>query len=60
MQYVYGILFLLFTAYPVIFIEGHGFNAGQNALAFLPVFIGSICGAILVCDSSFQRPVLEC
>jgi MFS family permease len=46
-SYVYGILYLLFTAYPVIFIQGHGLNQGENGLAFLPVFIGGVCGVIL-------------
>jgi hypothetical protein len=26
MSFTYGLLYLLFEAYPIVFVEGHGFN----------------------------------
>ncbi|TFK77215.1 MFS general substrate transporter [Pluteus cervinus] len=45
MSFVYGCLYLLFEAYPVVFTEGHGFSAGISGLTFLPIPLG---GAIAV------------
>ncbi|PPQ62974.1 hypothetical protein CVT24_006080 [Panaeolus cyanescens] len=45
MSFVYGCLYLLFTAYPIVFTQTHGFNAGVSGLMFLPIPIG---GAIAV------------
>jgi len=47
MSFVYGCLYLLFEAYPIVFIEGHGFNSGENGLAFLPLFVGSVAGTAI-------------
>lgn len=32
---VYGISYIFIESYSVVFIEHHGFNIGQNGLAFL-------------------------
>lgn len=45
MSFVYGCIYLLFEAYPIVFAFGHGFNAGALGLMFLPLFIG---GALAV------------
>ncbi|KAF4623183.1 hypothetical protein D9613_002094 [Agrocybe pediades] len=45
MSFVYGCLYLLFTAYPIVFRQGHNFNAGISGLMFLPIPIG---GAVAV------------
>ena len=42
---MYGCIYLLFEAYPIVFAEGHGFNAGVLGLMFLPLFVG---GALAV------------
>ncbi|OBZ78240.1 Polyamine transporter 1 [Grifola frondosa] len=47
MSFVYGCVYLLFEAYPVVFSVGHGFNAGSLGLTFLPLVAGSILGVIL-------------
>ncbi|EPQ57270.1 MFS general substrate transporter [Gloeophyllum trabeum ATCC 11539] len=39
---VYGLLYLWFEAFPIVFVENHGFNLGQEGLAFLGIFVGSI------------------
>ena len=40
-------MYLLFVAYPIVFTEGHHFNAGISGLMFIPFFIGSTL-AVLV------------
>ncbi|PPQ81697.1 hypothetical protein CVT26_007770 [Gymnopilus dilepis] len=40
MSFVYGCLYLLFTAYPIVFTEGHHFNAGISGLMFIPIPLG--------------------
>ena len=49
MSFVYGVLYLLFEAFPIVFSaakpEGHGFSAGITGLMFLPLFVG---GAVAV------------
>ena len=32
---VYGILYIFISSFQVVFVEGHGFNLGENGLAFL-------------------------
>ncbi|WFD31945.1 hypothetical protein MSPP1_002987 [Malassezia sp. CBS 17886] len=45
-SFVYGTLYLLFDAYPVVFIELHHFSFGSTGLAFLGYFVGSVAGAV--------------
>ncbi|VDC02267.1 unnamed protein product [Peniophora sp. CBMAI 1063] len=44
MSFMYGCLYLLFEAYPIVFTEGHGFNAGVTGLMFLPISLGGAVG----------------
>ncbi|RXK34710.1 polyamine transporter 1, partial [Tremella mesenterica] len=34
MSFVYGVVYLLFEAYPFVFIINHGFNSGENELLY--------------------------
>ncbi|PWY75898.1 synaptic vesicle transporter [Aspergillus eucalypticola CBS 122712] len=43
---IYGILYIWFEAFPIVFEEKHGFNAGQDGLAFLGILIGAVCVAL--------------
>ncbi|KAL4400567.1 transmembrane transporter [Malassezia pachydermatis] len=43
---VYALLYMMFFAYPIIFEEGHGFNALQVGLCFISLIIG-ICASIV-------------
>ncbi|KAG6036631.1 hypothetical protein E4U41_005600 [Claviceps citrina] len=43
MSFIYGILYLFLTAYPLVFIGVHGFTPGQSGLTFF----GMICGQLL-------------
>ena len=48
MSFVYGCIYLLFEAYPVVFTEGHHFNAGISGLMFLPIPVGGALAVISV------------
>ena len=41
---IYGILYLFFEAFPIVFMGNYHFNLGENGLAFLGPFIGSCIG----------------
>lgn len=47
MAFIYGLLYLLFVAYPIVFEQGHGFNAGVEGLMFLAFFLGGVVAVIL-------------
>ncbi|KAL4897762.1 major facilitator superfamily domain-containing protein [Aspergillus ambiguus] len=40
---IYGILYIWFEAFPIVFSEIHGFNEGQTGLAFLGILVSTIC-----------------
>jgi len=44
---VYGLLYALFEAFPIIWQELRGFNLGQGGLVFIGVGIGTTIGGIL-------------
>jgi DHA1 family multidrug resistance protein-like MFS transporter len=44
---VYGLLYALFEAIPVIFMQRRGFDEGQNGLIFIGIGIGTTIGALL-------------
>ncbi|KAJ7620409.1 MFS general substrate transporter [Roridomyces roridus] len=43
---IYGVMYMLFEALPIIFIEKHGFTITQNGLIFIGVGIGTVLGAL--------------
>lgn len=45
---MYGCIYLLFEAYPIVYTEGHNLNEGQSGLTFLPLFIGGAIGVAVV------------
>ncbi|KAH9942618.1 MFS general substrate transporter [Amylocystis lapponica] len=47
MSFVYGCIYLLFEAYPIVFTEGHHFNEGVSGLMFLPIFFGGVTGVVI-------------
>ncbi|WVW85397.1 hypothetical protein I302_107435 [Kwoniella bestiolae CBS 10118] len=58
MSFVYGVVYLLFEAYPFVFVINHGFNNLQNGLCFLGFFTGGVICVILfmtVIEPRFQR-----
>jgi hypothetical protein len=48
-QFLYGCIYLLFEAYPIVFTRDHHLNAGVSGLMYLPVSIGGVVGVLLVC-----------
>ncbi|KAI0348401.1 MFS general substrate transporter [Trametopsis cervina] len=58
MSFVYGCIYLLFEAYPIVFQQGHGFNSGILGLMFLPLFLGGVLGVIgylLIWNPKYER-----
>ena len=47
-QFLYGCIYVLFEAYPIVFAEGHHLNAGVTGLMFLPLSIGGAIGVVIV------------
>lgn len=48
MSFVYGILYLFLTAYPLVFQGVHGFAAGPSGLCFFGMIIGELIAGIVV------------
>ena len=48
MSIIYATLYLCFAAFPIVFQEGRGWNAGEGGLAFLGVLIGVVIGVIIL------------
>ncbi|MCJ1314442.1 MFS siderochrome iron transporter 1 [Agyrium rufum] len=46
MAIVYGTLYMMFAAFPIVFQEGYGFNEGLGGCAFLGVAVGMIAAVI--------------
>lgn len=43
---IYGILYIFFEAYAIVFVMIYGFNEGELGLAFLGIFIGAILALV--------------
>ena len=52
MSFIYGILYLLFEAYPISFREGRGWNTGVASLPFIPFIIGTGIGCCMIAYST--------
>ncbi|KAI4164964.1 MAG: hypothetical protein LQ342_001240 [Letrouitia transgressa] len=48
LSFIYGIIYLLFEAYPVSFIEDRHYNEGVGALPFIAIIVGTIIGSAYV------------
>jgi multidrug resistance protein len=46
MSVLYGLLYMFFVAYPVVYQEGKGWNAGHTGLMFIPIAIGVVLSAV--------------
>ncbi|KAH9044785.1 MFS general substrate transporter [Lactarius pseudohatsudake] len=46
-SFLYGCLYLLFEAFPIVFTQGHDLNAGVSGLMFLPVSLGGAAGVLV-------------
>ncbi|ODN90718.1 polyamine transporter 1 [Cryptococcus wingfieldii CBS 7118] len=62
MSFVYGVVYLLFEAFPFVFVQIHGFNMGENGLAFLGFFLGGVIAVMLfitVFEPRYQKAALK-
>jgi multidrug resistance protein len=55
---VYGLLYALFEAFPIIFIVKRGFTVSQNGLIFIGIGIGTSIGATISYYTSVHYPAL--
>ncbi|KIV98833.1 uncharacterized protein PV09_09404 [Verruconis gallopava] len=39
---IYGLLYIWFESFPIVFVEIYGFNLGEEGLAFLGILLGAI------------------
>ncbi|ETS63216.1 hypothetical protein PaG_03002 [Moesziomyces aphidis] len=53
LSFVYGVVYLLFEAFPIVFSVGHGFNAGISGVMFVPFFLGG-CAAVALYVAYFN------
>jgi MFS transporter, DHA1 family, multidrug resistance protein len=52
MSFLYGILYLLFEAYPISFQEQRGWNPGVGSLPFAAFIVGIVMGTDLIAYST--------
>ncbi|KAG9314264.1 major facilitator superfamily domain-containing protein [Chiua virens] len=62
MSFVYGCIYLLFEAYPVVYTEGHHLEPGPSGLVYLPIPVGSFISVVvyvLFINTDYARKVEE-
>ncbi|KAL6251814.1 hypothetical protein RBB50_002024 [Rhinocladiella similis] len=59
MAILYGTLFMLFGAFPIVFAEQRGWSQGVSGLAFLGITCGQICGTIYCIKDNNRYKRLE-
>ena len=47
MSFIYGIVYLLFEAIPIVFGGEHGLNAGETGLIFLALLLGGVTAVVI-------------
>lgn len=45
MSVLYGLLYMFFVAFPIIYQGGKGYSAGTTGLMFIPIALGVLCSA---------------
>ena len=48
MAFVYGILYLFLTFYPIVFQQVHGMNAGVGGLPYFGMILGEVLAAVVI------------
>ncbi|MCJ1308385.1 hypothetical protein MMC25_002038 [Agyrium rufum] len=48
MAFIYGLLYLFLTAYPIVFQRIHGFGPGVGGLPLLGMVVGMLCAGIYI------------
>jgi multidrug resistance protein len=57
MSVLYGLLYMFFVAFPIVYQEGKGWSAGSTGLMFIPIAIGVILSAC--CSPWINRDYLR-
>ncbi|KAM0277835.1 hypothetical protein ACHAQH_005539 [Verticillium albo-atrum] len=57
MSVLYGLLYMFFVAYPIVYQKGKGWSAGSTGLMFIPIAIGVLCSA--ACAPAVNKHYLE-
>lgn len=47
MSVVYGLLYMFFFAYPIVFMEGKGWSASKTGIMFIPIGVGVIASTAI-------------
>ncbi|GAK62695.1 MFS general substrate transporter [Moesziomyces antarcticus] len=55
MAFLYGVVYLLFEAVPIVFGQGYGFSAGIVGLMFIPFAVGAFGGVLFYIAVLFPR-----
>ena len=45
---IYGLLYIWFESFPLVFVEIYGFNLGEEGLAFLGILVGTVIALAMV------------
>ncbi|KAG0652457.1 putative transporter [Hyphodiscus hymeniophilus] len=48
MAFIYGLLYLFLTAYPIVFQEIHGMSGGVGGLPYFGMVIGMLCAGVYI------------
>ena len=61
MAFIYGLLYLFLTFYPIVFQQIHGFNEGVGGLPFLGMITGELlAGAyIITIQPSYNKKLVR-
>lgn len=60
MAFIYGLLYLFMTAYPIVFQEIHGFNKGIGGLPYFGMAVGEMLAAVFIlCQQPSYNKKLE-
>jgi DHA1 family multidrug resistance protein-like MFS transporter len=60
MAFIYGLLYLFMTAYPIVFQEIHGFNKGIGGLPYFGMVVGEMLAAVfIICQQPSYNKKLE-
>lgn len=46
MSVLYGLLYMFFVAFPIVYQQGKGYSAGITGLMFIPLAVGVVCSAM--------------
>lgn len=57
MSFIYGLLYLFLTAYPIVFQQIHGMNGGVGGLPYFGMIAGQLCAGlyIVLTQPSYNR-----